>query len=237
MSDNSSAIQSTASSTSSRKRAGRRAVNEAQKAQRRADILDSARALFNQSAHYEDILMKHIAENIALTKGTLYLYFKTKEEVFLALYEEEFLALCQRLRIALSGAPPQTEVSQLHAIICGAMLGYPTFLRLNSMLHAVLERNIEFETALRFKSLLRDQMLETAEQLEEKVKGLSSGQGAELLLLVHEITIGAYHTSSPSPCLDLVFERPDMQFMKLDFETEFPKLLKYLLQGYLQSKS
>ena len=213
----------------------RRAVSEEQKAQRRADILSSARDLFNQCSRYDEILMKHIAENIKLTKGTLYLYFKTKEEVFLALYEEEFVALCDRINSALIDSMGELDAKQLQSIMVNSVLGFETFLRLNGMLHSVLEQNIEFETALSFKTLLRDRMLETSALLESKITQLQPGQGAELMLLVHEVTIGTYHTATPSPCLDLVFERPDMSFMKLDFAEEFPKLLGYVLKGYLHS--
>lgn len=211
----------------------RRAVSEEQKAQRRADILNSARELFRDCHHYDEILMKHIAENIKLTKGTLYLYFKTKEEVFLSLYEEEFVALCERLDNALSGIDKDLSWQQLHQILVSGLVGEDMFLRLNSLLHSVLEQNIEYDTALAFKTLLRDRMLATAAIIEQKIPSLKSGQGAELLLLMHEVVIGCYHAASPSPCLDLVFERPDMKFMKLKFEDEFPKLLGLVLKGYL----
>jgi AcrR family transcriptional regulator len=217
----------------------RRAVSDAQKAQRREDILNSARELFQNCSRYDAILMKHIAENIKLTKGTLYLYFKTKEEVFLALYEQEFLTLCQRMQSAVLAHAKNRNAGlgadELQDVFVSAVAGQDTFLRLNGLLHSVLEQNIEFDTALRFKTMLRDRMIETAAVLEANVDGLKAGQGAELLLLVHEVTIGAYHTASPSPCLDLVFERPDMQFMKLHFDEEYPKLLGYMLKGFLSA--
>lgn len=215
----------------------RRAVSEEQKAQRREDILNSARELFQNCTRYDAILMKHIAENIKLTKGTLYLYFKTKEEVFLSLYEQEFVALCERMQrgilLKANGGARKLDASDIQEVLVQSVTGHDTFLRLNGLLHSVLEQNIEFETALRFKTMLRDLMLESAAVFEANVAGVGAGRGAELLLLVHEVTIGAYHTASPSPCLDLVFERPDMQFMKLHFDEEFPKLLGYLLKGFL----
>jgi AcrR family transcriptional regulator len=217
----------------------RRAVSDAQKAQRREDILNSARELFQNCSRYDAILMKHIAENIKLTKGTLYLYFKTKEEVFLALYEQEFLTLCQRMQSAVLAHAKNRKAGlgaeELQDVFVSAVAGQDTFLRLNGLLHSVLEQNIEFDTALRFKTMLRDRMIETAAVLEANVDGLKAGQGAELLLLVHEVTIGSYHTASPSPCLNLVFERPDMQFMKLHFDEEYPKLLGYMLKGFLSA--
>jgi len=216
------------------KQLNRRAVNQEQKAQRREDILNSARELFISTDNYDAILMKHIAENISLTKGTLYLYFKTKEEVFLALYEREFELLCDRMVAGLAHDPGRRiDKQQLHALVCKAVIGHALFLRLNGLLHSVLEHNIEYDTALAFKIKLRDRLMSTAAVLEQHVLGLGQGRGAELLLLVHEVTIGTYHAATPSPCLDLVFERPDMQFMKLDFSVEFPKMLDLVLTSYL----
>lgn len=213
----------------------KRAVSETQKAQRRQDILNSALNMFETIGSYDAISMKQIAENIGLTKGTLYLYFKTKEEVFLALYEEAFERICQQIKNELEAESSVIDGEALHRVLSQAMVNQSTYLRLNSLLHNVLEQNIELDTALAFKTLLRDRMVELAVLLEQKVEGLDAGRGAELMLMVHEIVIGAYHASSPSPCLDPVFERSDLAFMRLDFEVEFPKLLGYLLKGFLKT--
>ena len=109
----------------------RRAVSDAQKAQRREDILNSARELFQNCSRYDAILMKHIAENIKLTKGTLYLYFKTKEEVFLALYEQEFLTLCQRMQSAVLAHAKNRKAGlgaeELQDVFVSAVAGQDTF--------------------------------------------------------------------------------------------------------------
>lgn len=211
----------------------RRAVSHEQKAQRRTDILKSAKELFKQCQRYDDILMKQIAENIGLTKGTLYLYFKTKEEVFLAVYQEEFIGLCQRIESRLSEYERPLSNDELHSVLVESVLGHNTFLRLNALLHAVLEQNIAYEAALSFKLALRDRMLETVACLERHVPVLKSLNGAEFMLLVHEVLLGTYHAATPSPCLDKVFEQDDMAFMKLHFEEEFPKLLKLVIKGYM----
>ena len=210
-----------------------RAVSDSQKAQRRQDILDSARELFKQSNHYDSILMVHIAKNISLTKGTLYLYFKTKEEVFLALYQQEFDHLIDRLIKALDEIDVGS-VDHFHSAIIDSMLGYDTFLRLNGMLHSVLEHNIEEGTALNFKTFLRDHLVVLSAKIEGKFPELKMGEGAQLMLLIHEVLIGTYHAASPSPCLESILERPDMSFMKLDFEQEFSKLLSLVLKGFFK---
>lgn len=214
----------------------KRAVNAAQKEKRRQDILDSAKDLFNATPDYNSLLMKHIAENIKLTKGTLYLYFKTKEEVFLALYTQEFNQIFDRIDAALKEDSGAGTVDTLVELLSEQLAGEDTFLRLNSLLHTVLEQNIEFETALAFKTLLRDRLLSSGHLLAAYLPPLSPHDGAELLLSTHELLIGCYQSASPTPYLDEIFERPDMRFMKLDFSQQFPKNLRWLLQSAYAEK-
>ena len=63
---------------------GRRARNTEDKQQRRQAILDVAWALFQETS-YAAVTMNGVAERAGLAKGTMYLYFKTKEELFLTL--------------------------------------------------------------------------------------------------------------------------------------------------------
>lgn len=54
-----------------------------EKEKRRQDIIDAAETIFlNQEL--EDTTMDHIANEAELSKGTLYLYFKSKEDLFFA---------------------------------------------------------------------------------------------------------------------------------------------------------
>lgn len=54
---------------------------EREKEQRRNDILNAAERIFF-SKGFEDSTMDDVAEEAELSKGTLYLYFKSKEELF-----------------------------------------------------------------------------------------------------------------------------------------------------------
>lgn len=62
-----------------------RKINEKQK--RRQDILDAAKEIFF-SKGLEAATMDEIAGRADLSKGTLYLYFKSKEELYVSLVEE-----------------------------------------------------------------------------------------------------------------------------------------------------
>src|SRR6476659_1321724 len=63
---------------------GRKAATE----QRRCSILQSARAVFARQG-YADTVVGDIADEAGIGKGTLYLYFPSKEQIYLAALMED----------------------------------------------------------------------------------------------------------------------------------------------------
>lgn len=59
-------------------------------------ILDAARELF-ATENYKDVSMRRIAEKIEYSPGSIYLYFKDKDEILATLAEEGFGLLADRL--------------------------------------------------------------------------------------------------------------------------------------------
>ena len=68
-----------------------RAVTDAQKEARRADILKVASHRFTLTP-YDSLSMADTADEAGVAKGTLYLYFRSKEEMFLAIYTDQLSA-------------------------------------------------------------------------------------------------------------------------------------------------
>ena len=58
---------------------------EREKEQRKNDIVDAAERVFFEKGH-ENTTMDDVAEEAELSKGTLYLYFKNKEDLYLAIH-------------------------------------------------------------------------------------------------------------------------------------------------------
>ena len=71
-----------------------RALSLDDKATRRTDILSAARRLFLEDSRQLPSAAR-IAQAAGLAKGTVYLYFRTKEEIFISLLEEDFTGLLQ----------------------------------------------------------------------------------------------------------------------------------------------
>ena len=79
----------------------RRAVTDAQKEFRRKEILDGARSYF-EDVGYEGFAMNQLASRLGIVKGTLYLYFPTREAIILALYGSALEAWCETLKQRLA---------------------------------------------------------------------------------------------------------------------------------------
>ena len=74
---------------------------EREKKQRRNAILDAAEKIFFQQGLF-NTSMDSIAKEAEFSKGTLYLYFKNKEELYRAVLLRGFILLEQKLKEALS---------------------------------------------------------------------------------------------------------------------------------------
>lgn len=73
------------------------ARKEREKIQRQESIIYAARELFYQKG-YQMTTMEEIAEKAELSKGTLYLYFDNKDELYISVISEGFRILEKRLQ-------------------------------------------------------------------------------------------------------------------------------------------
>ncbi len=67
-----------------------------EKEQRRNTILAAAEKLFARDG-YTATSLDRVAEEVEISKGTIYLYFKNKEDLFFTLIREKFEALIQQV--------------------------------------------------------------------------------------------------------------------------------------------
>lgn len=81
-----------------------------EKEQRRNDILDSARQAFIKHG-LEQTSMDRIAQEAELAKGTLYLYFRNRDELLMALIANDFERLIEMIEaVQRSGEPPERKL-------------------------------------------------------------------------------------------------------------------------------
>lgn len=217
---------------------GQRAVRDDLKDLRREEILAAALRLFRRR-RYEDITIAEVAKESRIAKGTIYLYYRTKEEVFLGLLSREFAGWFDALDAALAGladpAPSAANATAFVDWVIGSLESRERFLRLIAVMHSVLEQNLELDTALEFKRELAVRTRRSGESLEQCI-GLPDGQGIRLLLQMLAMVIGLHHMASPDPRVHEAMDRdPLLALFRIDFNTELRALLTAALAAPLST--
>lgn len=100
------------------------------RARRRRQIVESACQLFAQRG-YADCDMERVASHLGVAKGTLYLYFKSKEELFLACVDWGMQQMQAAIRAASDDvAEPFERIRQAIRAYLGFFAEHPEFVEL-----------------------------------------------------------------------------------------------------------
>ncbi len=196
-----------------------RARSHEEKLARRDDILRAAERLWTTSA-YADLSMNEVAREVQLAKGTLYLYFATKEELFLALLTEHYQAWFAALGKLLSERRPQ-QPDEVADTIFESLRGFEAKRRLQLLLGNVLERS---EQALTFRKSLVDLMREAASKLPYPAE-----TGLRILIHTDALCVGWQHLAEESPTHRTLLLHPELRPLSVTFDEEILASLRALL--------
>lgn len=207
-----------------RRSARKRAIYDDEKEARRGELLAAARQLF--LTHDGRLAtVTEVAERAGVAKGTVYLYFQTKEELYVTQYEELMTALLGRLREVC--AHEQRDVrGAIVDTICAFVAAERDFLRLGSLMNGVLEQNLSEEFIEAYKSRLGDALLATAVALTQALAPLSLEEATRLFLRTYALSLGLWQQADlPRVVRALIARRPDLGFYQIDFPSELRSAL------------
>lgn len=209
----------------------RRARSDEDKQERRNAILTTAWRMYTRDPSFAAFTMAALAKQAGLAKGTLYLYFRTKEELFLALLEGGFDAWFDVIDARLDGGRGEWTPEDGAEVVVRSLRGRETLARLLSIQPAIVEHNVEFEAALRFKRRVMHRAEVTGHRLEARLPFLRPGEGARLLVHLHALVIGVWQLAEPSPVIRRVMQTPELAPARVDFDEDLRFLLVALLKG------
>ena len=125
----------------------KRARSLEDKSFRRQQILDAAAALF-QEVGYEGFSVALLASKAGVVKGTLYLYFKTREEVFLALYDQSLNRMSEAFIAQLT---PGISDGAFCELLYDVAFGDSLYVPLQARLEKVIEHNVSIDSLIASK--------------------------------------------------------------------------------------
>ncbi len=116
---------------------------------RREEIINACEKLY-QTMSFKEITLKEIGNVVPFSRPTIYNYFQTKEEIFLALFEREYDRWNKDLTAILDGHDSMTR-EQLADAIAASLAGREQLLKLLSMNNYDMEANSRQELLTEFK--------------------------------------------------------------------------------------
>jgi AcrR family transcriptional regulator len=206
-----------------------RATAPEERAARRNEILAAACELFGAWS-YSDITMDRIADRAGLAKGTLYLYFRTKEALFLALYEERLWAWYGELdSLAAQGAavvPRETAAR----IIASTLASRRILVRLHALFGATFGRDLDHTTVHAFRLRHGHRITALAAALATRVDGLSEFDARRFLARLEAVTGGLAAVTELSASHLGTTREADLEIFSNPFEDELRDILTALLR-------
>jgi AcrR family transcriptional regulator len=173
-----------------------RAIQAEAKQERHRAILDAAERLLSRS-HDRMANVAEVADEAGLAKGTVYLYFPSKEELLLAVHERNIDAFFRALLAQLESDDPVT-IDDMLALTRKHLVEAPLFLPLAARCFGMMGQGVPPEAAFAFKQRMAERLQSAGAGLERHFPGLAPGAGAALLRHSYALTLGLWQMSADS---------------------------------------
>ena len=177
----------------------RRAYGSEDRQARRATILSAAARLFGDGRG--DLPTAHaIAQTCGLAKGTVYLYFRSKEAIFSALLLDSWGGVVGLVEDAFApsglscGADPATVFLTSYV---AHLDRHRELLRLDA-LRPTLEQGLDLASLAEFKRTFVQRLVAGGSLIDRRL-GLRDGKGVKLLTRTHALTCGLWQARGGAP--------------------------------------
>ena len=125
------------------------AGSEARTNARKEEIINACEELY-QTVSFKDITLKDIAAKTTFSRTSIYNYFQTKEEIFLALLKREYDRWIEELN-QITAEHETMDNNTISASIAHSLEHREQLLKILSMNHYDLEENCRMESLVEFK--------------------------------------------------------------------------------------
>jgi AcrR family transcriptional regulator len=179
-----------------------RAIQAEDKQERRDAILDAAEGVL-RNAPERVASVAEVAVHAGLAKGTVYLYFPSKEELLLAVHERRIDRFFLDL-IALVEAAPHVDFDAVFALTRAHLVEPPLFLPLAARCFGLMTHSVPPAAALAFKQRMAARLERAGAGVERHFPLSAStptlGRGVVLLRRSYALILGLWQMSAAAGC-------------------------------------
>ena len=177
----------------------KRAYGGEDKQARRATILSAAATLFGDGRG--DLPTAHaIAQTCGLAKGTVYLYFRSKEAIFSALLLNGWGGVVGLVEEAFAPSDPSCGADPAAVFLAAYVTHldhHRELLRLDA-LRPTLEQGLDLASLAEFKRTFVERLVAGGALIDRRL-GLRDGKGVKLLTRTHALTCGLWQSLGAGP--------------------------------------
>jgi AcrR family transcriptional regulator len=179
---------------------------------------------------YPDITMDRIADRAGVAKGTLYLYFSTKEALFLSLFEDRLFTWYAELKALADHGEATVDPSEAARVISSTLAARPTLVHLFGLLHSTLSHNIDLETTVAFRRRQHGEISTLASAFTRRINNLSTHRARRFLIQLEVVVGGLSWAANPPSPVAQALEDEDLAVFRVDFEEELREIVTALLK-------
>ena len=159
-------------------------------AARKDEIINACEQLY-QTMSFKDITLKEIGTVTSFTRTSIYNYFQTKEEIFLALYEREYDRWNEELE-AIMNSKESLNKKELAEKIASSIANRQQLLKLLSMNNYDMEANSRPELLVSFKTAYGRSMKNICRLLEKFCPDMTVEEIQNFIYIFFPFMFGIY---------------------------------------------
>lgn len=208
-----------------------RARTPEQKAQRMAEIKAATAEQF-ATLPYHEVTLTTIAVALGWSRGNLYKYVATKEEIFLGLYEDAFAELVEALDVATSEVGPR-DVRNFAQIVAHVSVDHTRFFHYQNLLLQVIETNVTLERLTEYKRTMEPRLQRLQAIFRRCLPDVSDEQVWSITQAYRHEASGLVNTVECSEVTVEAMRLAGIEHPQEDLEPAIADFLERLLGSYL----
>ncbi|MBE7059691.1 MAG: TetR/AcrR family transcriptional regulator [Ruminococcaceae bacterium] len=157
---------------------------------RKEEIINACELLY-KTMSFKEITMKDIASATSFTRTSIYNYFETKEEIFLALLKREYELWVASLN-KLICEHSELSLDEVASLLARSLAERKQLLKLLSMNHYDMEQNSREEKLVEMKTAYGNSMKTVNLYLQKFCRGMSEKDRENFIYIFFPFMFGAY---------------------------------------------
>jgi len=197
----------------------KRATTEKERAARRQRILDATASLLARWS-LDDVTIDRIAARTGVAKGTVYLYFRTRQELMLEVFDRYHALWHDTLKAKLREDRVPLSPDEAARLTVSTLLDNPVLVRLYGQIGAIINGSVSPQAVHRLRLRQATRMAATAVSLESRLPGVTSDRAARWLVRVEAFAAGIAPLTQPCGAVVGALTSPGLAAFHLDLESE-----------------